>query len=600
MNQDGAANPIEKAIMWRILHSMKYNIQLIWVFDGPRRPWKRNKRGGGGRPQDERERTQLLCQLLDHLKVPHHHAPAEAEAECARMQQLGIVDAVWSDDGDTLMFGATSMISAHKVGKNWSTDEIRVVQAEKVLAGHDMDRESLVLFAMLSGGDYNTDGLPDCGPQIARKIARKQSGLAHALCQASKHELPAWRLRLEEAFHQAGKRIPVPFTFPDWKALGHYSNPVVTPENELRNLICLRSGWDPKIDQAKLRVLLRRRFNMWTKGYMKHVAPVFMIRQLARCQPHDEVLVENLKYDIQVKKTRKQKPLPGEDAVIALETKITFYPLPAVDIEIFEPEGEDWSIFEKDGSHYDPAGHIECNVLNCFLEHGLPQGFLVAPEPPKRQRKSKAATTASDQVVTDVTPPVLQGLDSETTAAVENAPKKRGRPKKSSTTTSPDAASADIVPKKRGRLPKDGNTPSAKQPPKKPKGRQEIDDQVQPPAPVFRLPPAFSFTSSASSTQSSGDSTQPGQSSELLNQQAGPTRRAIDSFSQSPRPPNNPQAHPTPKAGEAASPATLRALRAATWDFTGPKAVTPTSSSGTLRAVPPAIPSGAVYIDLTD
>jgi Holliday junction resolvase YEN1 len=104
--------------MWRILHFMKYNIQLIWVFDGPRRPWNRNKRGGGGRPQDERERTQLLCQLLDHLKVPHHHAPAEAEAECARMQQSGIVDAVWSDDGDTLMFGATSMISAHKVEKN--------------------------------------------------------------------------------------------------------------------------------------------------------------------------------------------------------------------------------------------------------------------------------------------------------------------------------------------------------------------------------------------------------------------------------------------------------------------------------------------------
>jgi hypothetical protein len=239
-------------------------------------------------------------------------------------------------------------------------------------------------------------------------------------------------------------------------------------------------------------------------------------------------------------------------------------------------------------------------VLNCFLEHGLPQGFLVAPDPPKRQRKSNVATAASEQVATDVTPLILQGLDSETTAAAETAPKKRGRPKKSSTTTSPDAASADIVPKKRGRPPKDGNTPSAKHPPKKSKGRQEIDDQVRPPAPVFRLPPAFSFTSSATSTQSPGDSTQPVQSSELLNQQAGPTRRAIDSLSQSSRPPSTPQAHATPKAGEAVSPATLRALRAATWDFTGPAAVTPTSSSGTLRAVAPAIPSGAVYIDLTD
>jgi Holliday junction resolvase YEN1 len=108
-SKEPAVNPIEKAIMFRILHLMKYNIQFIWVFDRPRRPWKRNKRGGGGRPQDERERTQLLCQLLDHLKVPRHHAPAEAEAECARMQQLGIVDAVWSDDGDTLMFRKPSL-----------------------------------------------------------------------------------------------------------------------------------------------------------------------------------------------------------------------------------------------------------------------------------------------------------------------------------------------------------------------------------------------------------------------------------------------------------------------------------------------------------
>jgi hypothetical protein len=359
-------------------------------------------------------------------------------------------------------------------------------------------------------------------------------------------------------------------------------------------------GWDPKIDQAKLRVLLRRQFNMWTKGYMKHVAPVFMIRQLARCQPRDEVLLENSKYGIQVKKTRKQEPSPGEDPVIALETKITFYPLPAVDIEIFEPEGEDWSVFEKDGSHYDPAGHVECNVLNCFLEHGLPQGFLVAPEPPKRQRKSNVATTASERVVTDVTPPVTQGLESDAAAPIESVPKKRGKPKKASTTASVDASTPDVVPKKRGRPPKDSSTASAKRPPKKPKGRQEVDEQVKPPLPVFRLPRAFSFTSSANSTQSPGDSTQPGQSSELLNQQVVSTRRATDSPSQSSRLRDTPQAHAMPKAGEAASPATLRALRAATWDLTGPKELTPTSSSGTPRVVPPSIPSGAVYIDLTD
>jgi Holliday junction resolvase YEN1 len=184
------------------------------------------------------------------------------------MQRLGIVDAVWSDDGNTLMFGATCMLSAHKEGKSWSTDKIRVVQAEKILADHNLDHESLCLWAMLAGGDYNTTGLPSCGPQIARLVSRKQHGLAHALCQASEYDLPAWRCRLEEVLRQVGKPLLIHPTFPDSKALGHYCNPVVTPDDKLCSIDKLESDWDPKIDQAKLRILLRNRFNIWTKGYM--------------------------------------------------------------------------------------------------------------------------------------------------------------------------------------------------------------------------------------------------------------------------------------------------------------------------------------------
>jgi hypothetical protein len=66
--------------------------------------------------------------------------------------------------------------------------------------------------------------------------------------------------------------MQVPFNFPDMRALGHYCNPVVSTDAQLRELRGLRNGWDPKIDQKKLRVLLRNRFNIWTRGYMKHIA----------------------------------------------------------------------------------------------------------------------------------------------------------------------------------------------------------------------------------------------------------------------------------------------------------------------------------------
>lgn len=372
--KEPAANPIEKTVMWRIFLLLRLNIQPIWILDGPRRPWKRNKRGGGGGPQVELERTKLLCQLLDHLKVPHHRAPAEAEAECARLQQLGVVDAVWSDDGDTLMFGATCLIGAHRVASKWSPDKVTVLRAENILEDHDFDRESLVLFAMLAGGDYNTQGLPNCGPQNARLVSRKRHGLAHELCHASLQDIPAWRLRLGETLDKEGQRMQVPPTFPDTRALGHYCNPLVSTDAQLRDLRGLRNGWDAKIDQNKLRVLLRSRFNIWTRGYMKHIAPIFMIRRLARCSRQDmNLITANTAYDIQLKRTIKRKSGNGNNSEkpTELERKITFYPLPAVEVDLREPEGEDWSIWEsKDGSHYDPAGRVECNVLDCFLKHG--------------------------------------------------------------------------------------------------------------------------------------------------------------------------------------------------------------------------------------
>ena len=64
-----AANPVEKTILWRILRLMKLNIQLLFVWDGPRKPWKRNKGTGG---MVDKAVIKLLHQILDHLKVPYH------------------------------------------------------------------------------------------------------------------------------------------------------------------------------------------------------------------------------------------------------------------------------------------------------------------------------------------------------------------------------------------------------------------------------------------------------------------------------------------------------------------------------------------------
>lgn len=403
--KEPAANPIEKTILWRILHYAKLNVQLLFVFDGPRRPWKRGRRGGGGKPGEYYDRLKLLVQLLDHVKVPHHRAPAEAEAKCARLQQLGIVDAVLSDDGDTLMFGCTTLIREHKVKQDRVEGCIRVYTADRILRDHGIDRYGWVLFVMLCGGDYCEQGLPGCGPEKARLVSRSEHGLGKQLVEASQLELRTWRAALQEKLRAYGKSVYITGDFPDWKALGHYRNPKVSSDDQLTDLRALRRGWEIPIEQEKLREFLRDRFNFWTRGFLKHLAPIFLVRALARkdCQN------DNTSFDVKIKKTKAKKGADGEESARA-ETKITFLPLKALSIAVSQqPMEEDWfskGFVGKDGEPYDPKQRIECEVLDCILRNGLPSEVLNAPleAPVRKKRAPKTSTGAEEDIASSVRP----------------------------------------------------------------------------------------------------------------------------------------------------------------------------------------------------
>ena len=434
-----AANPVEKVILWRILRLLKLNVQLLFVNDGPRRPWKRNKRGGG---KLDYELTRLTHQLLRHLRVPYHEAPGEAEAECARLQALGVVDAVWSDDGDALMFGCGTLIRQHKTGNERVKDYIRVYQAKAIQDKYDLDADGLVLFAVLVGGDYNTEGLPGCGSKTAALLAKRSVGLSQALPNTLQPTLPAWRSRLEQALNLHRKAIEVPLGFPEWRALNYYRNPTVSTTEQLLNLRGLRNGWETPMDQPRLRIILRERFNFTTREFLKHIAPIYLTRRLVQVEP--EQRDQNLELGIQLKRTRKKTD--EDDIDVRTEAKVTFSPMPLVEIDLSQqPPEEDWAKFTaKDGTPYDPTQSVECEVLCCFLNHGLQDGALEYVKPAKRKRNEENPTSASS------TPPKRQRVDLDTKRckslehvdslardeesrnSTKAMPKKRGRPKKQS------------------------------------------------------------------------------------------------------------------------------------------------------------------------
>ncbi|KAM5355492.1 hypothetical protein ACJ41O_002138 [Fusarium nematophilum] len=125
--------------------------------------------------RDADEVTQVMiteCQALLRLfGIPYITAPMEAEAQCAELVRLGLVDGIVTDDSDTFLFGGTrvykNMFNSNKFVECYLGGDL-----EKELS---LSREQLISLAQLLGSDY-TEGLPGVGPVTAVEILSEFPG----------------------------------------------------------------------------------------------------------------------------------------------------------------------------------------------------------------------------------------------------------------------------------------------------------------------------------------------------------------------------------------------------------------------------------------
>ncbi|KAF5024985.1 hypothetical protein F66182_2936 [Fusarium sp. NRRL 66182] len=238
----GGTNPEIRNLFYRLVRLLACPIEPIFVFDGPYKPrLKRNKKSGRG---DSIANAQAK-RLIRLFGCNTHDAPGEAEAECALLQKHGIVDAVLSEDVDTLMFGCTKMLRqwSPQSKRQTTPTHISILDTEKMnLADQGLTREGMVLVALMSGGDYDPNGLIGCGIKVAVEAAK--AGFGKTLCRlkaSDKEELQAWRnsliheLRTNESGHfkRRNKALTIPQDFPDITILRYYTHPVVSPESSL-------------------------------------------------------------------------------------------------------------------------------------------------------------------------------------------------------------------------------------------------------------------------------------------------------------------------------------------------------------------------------
>ncbi|KAK8225709.1 hypothetical protein HDK77DRAFT_137125 [Phyllosticta capitalensis] len=382
------AVPVERALFYRITSILKLNIQLLFVFDGAHRPWKR----GGPAGQVSYEKIKLLRTLLDRLGVPHHRAPGEAEAECARLQQLGIVDAVWSEDSDTLMFGCNLLFRTHRIpkggnkkGEKKDPSRVRVYRAQDILDKYQLDREGMVLFAMMAGGDYNRQGLRGCGPKLALTAVKK--GYGKKLCNTPPRHLSTFRHDLLEFIKN--KDVEVPADWPHPKQFKNYNDPDVSSIDALRNLKGLRNGWNVEFDQQILRQFMIEELHFSTRDFLHHVCPVLLTRQLCRGLAGDsQADTPRVPFNIEFVGSRKK--VEADSSGGRLARKIRFLPHDLVSFDLtVRLQLEDWGkLATKANGEFNPLAKIECDILDTVLRHGLPASFFeTPPSPPKRNRK---------------------------------------------------------------------------------------------------------------------------------------------------------------------------------------------------------------------
>ncbi|KAK4157809.1 hypothetical protein C8A00DRAFT_29195 [Chaetomidium leptoderma] len=125
--------------------------------------------------RDADEVTQVMvteCQaLLKLFGIPYITAPMEAEAQCAELVHLNLVDGIVTDDSDTFLFGGT------RVYKNMfnSNKYVECYLAKDLETELSLSREQLISLAQLLGSDY-TEGLPGVGPVTALEILSEFPG----------------------------------------------------------------------------------------------------------------------------------------------------------------------------------------------------------------------------------------------------------------------------------------------------------------------------------------------------------------------------------------------------------------------------------------
>ena len=213
-NNEGKVVSHIQGLYYKTNQLLTFGITPIYIFDGKPPEEKsdcikeRNKKANECKekmentvdPEEkkalEKGTIRIKKEYIDDLKhmfglmgVSYIHAPGEAEAYASELCRLGFVDAVMTEDMDTLSYGCPQLLRTCIDKSIKRPDIVTIFNFEKILMDFKMNHDEFIDMCILCGCDY-CPTIPKVGPVRAMKYIQKYKSIENLINSDEKITIP--------------------------------------------------------------------------------------------------------------------------------------------------------------------------------------------------------------------------------------------------------------------------------------------------------------------------------------------------------------------------------------------------------------------------
>ena len=235
-DRNGRVTSHLSGLFYRTANLIEMDIKVVYVFDGvpPTLKEAEIKRRAKvkaealikyeralqeGKIEEARTYAQITSKLQDYMAedskrllvqmgVPWVQAPSEGEAQAAHLAKKGHTNYCASQDYDSLLFGAPTLVrnvtisGRRKLPRKPVYVEVvpEIMELNQLLKELNITREQLIDIGILVGTDFNPEGVKGIGPKTAVKLIKQHGSLEKLIPTLKDAEFPAEPQRIREIF----------------------------------------------------------------------------------------------------------------------------------------------------------------------------------------------------------------------------------------------------------------------------------------------------------------------------------------------------------------------------------------------------------------